>query len=338
MSSPTKQKFIRKTLVISASLLSLFTYPSLVLSAPPTATQTQSSSESDQEVIADEKSIYPIAERIIRANGLDEYPWRIKIEEDYDDNAFARDLNQIIILKGLLDKVAGDQAAIAFIIGHEIAHHTQLHTYNLTAFEEKLAKRLQAEADTEVQNLIATETKKFHAYQNTNRRRKSLCKKEDNAQNTSLASSEYRVLNCQGKPDADKLELIKQEILTEKREQLESAVKKLSRQQELEADKFGYMYMVRAGYDPKGALRIFNLMARGPYVDDNNSSHPSFMERISAVKELMKKYPASNLADEGAIRLRQNPTPLTFDVSRDGESLRINSRFSSQPNSSQTDN
>ncbi|BAY34060.1 peptidase M48 Ste24p [Nostoc carneum NIES-2107] len=337
MSSPTKQKI--KTLVISAAgVLSLFTYPNLVLSAPPTSTQTQASSESDQEVIADEKSIYPIAEKIIRANGLDEYSWRIKIEEDYDDNASARDLNQIVILKGLLDKVDGDEAAIALIIGHEIAHHKQLHIYHRTAFENKLAKRLQAEADTELQNLIATETKKFHAYQNTNRRRKSLCKKQDIAQNTSLASSEYRVLNCQGKPDNDKLELTKQKILAEKREQFESAVKKLSRQQELEADKFGYMYMVRAGYDPEGALRVLNLMARLPHVDENDSTHPSLIERISAIKELMKKYPPSTLKAEGEIRLRQNPTPLTFDVSRDGESLRINSRFGSQKTPSQANN
>jgi beta-barrel assembly-enhancing protease len=85
-------------------------------------------------------------------------------------------------------------------------------------------------------------------------------------------------------------------------------------------------------------FRVLNLMARLPYVDENDSSHPSFIERISAIKELIKKYPASTLKAEGEIRLRQNPTPLTFDVSKDGESLRIKSRFGSQQNPSQANN
>jgi predicted Zn-dependent protease len=112
-----------------------------------------------------------------------------------------------------------------------------------------------------------------------------------------------------------------------KEQEIEKTIKKLSRNQELEADKLAYIYMVRAGYDPEGALRILNLMTRLPYFDADDSTHPSIIDRINAIKSLQKKYLPSNLLLEGAIRLRRNPTPLTFDVSNDGESLRINSRF-----------
>jgi predicted Zn-dependent protease len=295
---------------------------------PPTSSQT--SSKSNQAAIEDEKPIYPVAETLIRANGLDDNPWRIKVEEDDDGNAYASDINQVTIFKGLLDKVYGDEAAIAFIIGHEIAHNTQRHLYMRTSFVANLKKQLLAEADAEIQSLITEEKRKFTANKNINRRGKTLCQRQDNTKKISTSATEYLVLNCQGQPDTDKIELRKQEIIAEKQLLFESAVKKLIRKQEFEADKLGYIYMVRAGYNPEGALRVLNLMTRLPYDDPDDSTHPSFIDRINAIKELMKKYPASTLVAEGAIRLRQNPKPLTFDVSTDGESLRINSRFGSQ--------
>ncbi|MBD2775243.1 M48 family metalloprotease [Iningainema sp. BLCCT55] len=285
-------------------------------------------SKSNPAVIEDEKSIYPIAEKLIRANGIDEHPWRIKVEDVYDDNAFASDLNQVTIFSGLLDKLHGDEAAIAFLLGHEIAHNTQRHTYTRTAFEAKLNKTVQVEADAKVQNLITEEKRKFSAKKKTSREK--ICQRQAQTKKTSTFATEYLVLNCQGQPDTDKVERLKQQIFDDKQQEIESTIKKLSRQQEFEADAFGYMYMVRAGYDPEGALRVLNLMTRLPYYDADDSTHPSFIDRINAIKELMKKYPPSTLVAEGAIRLRQNPNPLTFDVSNDGESLRINSRFGSQ--------
>ena len=302
------------------------------------ANASQTSSKLNQTAIEDEKPIYPIAEMLIRANGLDDNPWRIKVEEEDDGNAYASDINQVTISKGLLDKVYGDEAAIAFIIGHEIAHNTQRHMYIRTAFEAKLNKQLLAEANAEVNNLIVEEKQKFSTNKNINRRRKTLCQRQDNTKKTSTSATEYLLINCQGQPDNEKIELVKQYIIAEKQPVVESAIKKLSRQQEFEADKLGYTYMIRAGYNPEGALRVLNLMTRLPYHDADDSTHPSFIDRIIAMKELMKKYPASTLADEGAIRLRQNPKPLTFDVSTDGESLRINSKFASQQTQHQADN
>ncbi|AFY34371.1 M48 family metallopeptidase [Calothrix sp. PCC 7507] len=329
MLSQITQKILVKTFIAAGSVC-LLLYPSLVHSAPPSPSVTQNSSKLDETAIEEEKPIYPIAEKLIRANGLDDHPWLAKVENEFDTNAFAQGVNQITIFNGLLDQVDGDPDALAGILAHEIAHHTLRHHYWRTAFVAKLIKQLETEVDTEVQGLISVETKKFNADKNLKSRRKSLCQNQ--------ASSQYRILNCQGEPDTDKLELIKQKITAEKQAKFESAAKQLIRQQEFEADAQGYFYMVKAGYNPEGLLRVFNLMSRLPYVDADDSTHPSFVDRINAIKALMKKYPPSTLVEEGAIRLRQNPQPLTFGVSRDGESLRINSRFGSQQTQSKADN
>ncbi|BAZ09841.1 peptidase M48 Ste24p [Calothrix sp. NIES-4071] len=314
---------------VTAAFLSLVSYRDIAYSAQPVPTVTQAPS-TNQADIEDEKPIYPIAEKIIRANGLDDNPWRLKIDNEYDDNASARDVNQIVLLKGLLDKVDGDEAAIAFILGHEIAHHTQKHMYSYTAYAAKLSKQLQAEVDAKVQTIIATETKKFETARSTKRRGKSLCH-QDTTKKTSLSAiPEYVALNCEGKLDSNKVEQLKEQITAEKTPEMYKQIAKLSRQQEYEADKFGYMYMVRAGYSPEGALRVLNLMSRLPYHDTDDSSHPSFPDRLNAIKKLMNEYLAPTLVAEGETRLRLNPQPLTYDVSKDGESLRINSRFGSQ--------
>lgn len=328
----TTSRIARKLLCqigVTATFLSLVSYRDVAYGAQPVPTSTQAAS-TKQTDIEDEKPIYLIAEKMIRANGLDKNPWRLKIDDKYEVNALATDLNQIILLKGLLDQVYGDEAAIAFIIGHEIAHHTQKHMYSYTAYAAKLSKQMQAEVDAKVQSIVATETKKFETARNTKRRSKSLCN-QDIAKKPSLsAAPQYLALNCQGKPDTDKIEQLKQQITAEKTPEMYSKIQKLSRQQEYEADKFGYIYMVRAGYSPEGALRVLDLMSRLPYHDADDSSHPSFPDRLNAIKKLMNEYPASSLVAEGSIRLRLNPKPLTYDVSKDGESLRINSRFGSQ--------
>jgi predicted Zn-dependent protease len=328
MVSSTIAKKLLCQIAITAAILSSVSYRDVVYGAEAAPTETQSSS-TKQADIEDEKPIYPIAEKIIRANKLDDNPWRLKVENEYTDNAHATDVNQIVLLKGLLDKLEGDDAAIAFVLGHEMAHHTQKHIYSYTAYAAKLSKQLQAEVDAKVQSIVATETKKFETARNTKRRNKSLCN-QDIAKKPSLsAAPEYLALNCQGKPDTDKIERLKQQITAEKEPAFSSQIKKLSRQQEYEADKFGYIYMVRAGYSPEGALRVLELMSRLPYQDGDNNTHPSFPDRLDAIKKLMNEYPASSLVAEGSIRLRLNPQPLTYDISKDGESLRINSRFGS---------
>lgn len=67
-------------------------------------------------------NVYRIAERLIRANNLDYMNWRIAIRKSEDFNAAASNANFIYINTGLYDSLYDNPDALAFIIGHEMAH------------------------------------------------------------------------------------------------------------------------------------------------------------------------------------------------------------------------
>lgn len=95
ISSRIARKLLCQTLGVTAAFLSLVSYRDIAYGAQPAPTATQTPSKSNETAIDDEKPIYSIAEKIIRANGLDENPWRLKVDNEYDDKASARDVNQI---------------------------------------------------------------------------------------------------------------------------------------------------------------------------------------------------------------------------------------------------
>lgn len=234
---------------------------------------------------------YSVAERVIRANGLDDYPWRFQISDEYDPNAYADELNKIVIYKGLLDQIHGDDAALAFIISHELAHHTQRHFAQQEEAEANLKEKLLKEAELEiVQEWIKSKTPLSPATK----------------------------------------DVIKQRIIIQKKQAFERIMQALSRQHEFQADEIGYTYMVKAGYEINAGLRVLNLFLRLPSDYTENSSHPPTQQRINALKQVMNKYLWFSLWIEGNERLKNNPQSLKLDISEDGVSLRINSRFVSR--------
>ncbi len=71
-----------------------------------------------------------------------------------------------------------------------------------------------------------------------------------------------------------------------------------SRDAEREADNFGIQYMVKAGYDPSGAITMFEKLAKlggggsGNIFESISSSHPETAERIAnATKEIAAMTP-----------------------------------------------
>lgn len=63
-----------------------------------------------------------------------------------------------------------------------------------------------------------------------------------------------------------------------------------SRKAEREADQFGIVYMVKAGYDPEGSIGMFETLARlggnrsQNFFENLSSSHPDTQERISRAR------------------------------------------------------
>jgi predicted Zn-dependent protease len=79
---------------------------------------------------------------------------------------------------------------------------------------------------------------------------------------------------------------------------LSAALSGYSREYEREADEYGVFYMEKAGYNPEGAIGLFNEMqeAHGGASDDRNffenifASHPETQERINNVESQTLQY------------------------------------------------
>ena len=82
--------------------------------------------------------IYRVAERIIRANNLDYINWRIGIYKDAQSpNAYSANTNYIAISTSMYDTFLNNDDALAFVIGHEMAH-------SLLGHHERTSKIIQS--------------------------------------------------------------------------------------------------------------------------------------------------------------------------------------------------
>ena len=335
MFTKLNQKRIIKTAIFTATLISFAGHPHLMY-------RSYAQNESHQNVLASNPSVQQIlnnkewgavarvTEKVIRANGLDENTWRIVVVNKYHDNAFATDTNLVAIYSGLLEKIRGDDAALAFVIGHELAHHTKRHIATGVSLNAEVKRKLDAEAEAEIEELIAKEKKKYRNARNAQRGVGVVCgiTKVCRKKSVNLAALGILLLTNEGQPDTRKIAQKKKEIIARKEQEYLNKSGEISHKHEFEADKFGYIYMARAGYDPKGALRVMNVLGRTPGAEMKNGTHPLISKRVEALNDLMKEYPSQPLASEGATKLRSRK-PLTFDISKDGMSLLINSRFGS---------
>lgn len=82
--------------------------------------------------------VYRVAEKIIRANNLDYMNWRILFAKDYSFNAASTETNCIIINAGAFDTLSNNEDALAFLIGHEMAHSVLGHQIRLSEHIHRL--------------------------------------------------------------------------------------------------------------------------------------------------------------------------------------------------------
>ncbi len=87
---------------------------------------------------------------------------------------------------------------------------------------------------------------------------------------------------------------------------------KYSRDNEREADSYGIHYMVKAGYDPQGALGMFDRLAAlggsngGNVFEGIMSSHPDTQERITNAKaQIAEMQPLRSGLTDGQVRYQQ---------------------------------
>ena len=143
------RKVIKKLAVLS-SLGALIYQVSLPALANQETTKETLYQKAKRELPEDVYVIYRIVDRLARANGIDDHPWRIGVVQEYHINAFATQANLVALYDGLLDTVGGDTSAIACVVAHEMAHHTKRHLAIGPAEEAALRQKIQEEAETQV--------------------------------------------------------------------------------------------------------------------------------------------------------------------------------------------
>jgi predicted Zn-dependent protease len=83
---------------------------------------------------------------------------------------------------------------------------------------------------------------------------------------------------------------------------------KYSRDHELDSDKFGIKYMVKAGYDPQAAVELQELFVRmfdkqePSWIEGMFASHPPSRDRVAANRAEIAKYPKTGTRNKAAFQ------------------------------------
>lgn len=255
---------------------------------------------------------YRVAERIIRANKLNNYPWVIEMpnSKDYIINASTEQGNLIIIENGIMNTFYDDVSALAFITAHEMAHEILRHLYFKNKHDQLLDKNLQEDissANSNIPDLInkyIVLTPIMGGY---------------GASSVVRASMDQTTKDLEGK-------------------KAENEYDKLSfaRKCEYEADKLAIVMIIKAGFLPQNSVKIFEFFNRMPVQADEISTHPSNENRISQIESLMKTLNIAELKQEGSLNIK-NSKPLTYEKSyyKEKDALRkktivINSKYATE--------
>ncbi|MGB3655521.1 MAG: M48 family metalloprotease [Rivularia sp. (in: cyanobacteria)] len=283
-------------------------------------TEVKASSESNSiyqnaktQLPPDFYALYRIVDRLARANGYDTRPWQIVRVAKYDTQAFAKNANLIPIYNGALEQLGGDASALACMISHEMAHHKQRHQVITNVEKAELIAEIREEA---AQSVLSRKRKSPVAAVGDFVVRRVI--------GGTIGTVVNGVLSNQSDRRFRKQQRRINKIVEKKTAELEETIEKQSRKDEFEADKLAYLASVKAGFNKQGCLRAMSVLNRtsGVKFDDN---HPTVEERITAIKAVMKKYPAEVLIEEGKENLVQTQ-PLTYNLSANQTSLRVNSR------------
>ena len=302
-------------LSISSLCLILFSV-NLPVQAKPSPASIKTFERAKKELSKDWYAFYRIVDRIARANGYDQRPWRSMVVPMYDIYAFATDVNLIAMYDGIIDQLNGDSSALACIVAHEMGHHKKRHIAISQVKKAELVAKIQKEAEIEVlgEKRAATTEATVTGIGG------------DVVQRTiggSLGNTLGGLLGGQSKRRVRKAQKRINAIVEKKNRELEQRIAAQSREHEFEADEIGYLASVRAGFEPEGCLRAMEVIARTPGAEFD-TTHPAAPKRIQALKALIKKYPPQTLKREGEARIAKSQA-LTYSLSRDKNSLRINS-------------
>lgn len=179
------------------------------------------------------RRVREVGRRIAAVSPHPDWDWEFVVFEDEDPNAFALPGGKVGVHTGLF-RVAKNDAQLAAVLGHEVAHAVARHGV------ERMSREL----------LIGLGVAGLGA-----------------------AVGDERVAAAAG---------IGATLLVSL---------PFSREQEAEADEIGLLYMARAGYDPREAIRLWENFAAvgGGAQIEFLSTHPSYGSRIEHLQRLLPR-------------------------------------------------
>jgi len=276
---------------------------------------------------------YRIVERIARANGLDDRPWRIRITTEDNINAFASDLNMLTFEGGILEQLSGDRAALACVVGHEMAHHTQNHVPTRVEVQTRVTS-LQEEALLEARGEVESAQRQgsvlgsiFGAISGT---LGGVIARDSYVGGVIAGNVANQVLQGLNEEQTNQAIGRAEEIYEERVKALDTEFSGVLHDQESEADEVGYSYMVRAGFESEGCIRTMNVLNRTETSQLPSFSHPKPEDRLAELNALNTAAGNQGLVSQGDANISRSANPLEYGVGRDGASLRVESRFGSQ--------
>lgn len=249
--------------------------------------------------------LYRVVDKLARANNIASGSWRVKITNEYALNGFADEANLIVVPKSAMEQLHGDADALACMVGREISHHVRKHKAIGPAEQAALKKQIQEEAMAQAQS-------------NENSKRGW-------GMGLGLVGGIFGV-NTGGIQNAvnANTDRATAKMIQEKEAELNKRIAETSARIEKEADEDAFVYLVRASRDPKGCIRYLDVISRDPKAEPD-PANPAIPGRIQSYRDFIDRESPAKYKQEGTASLARNPKPLTFAVTDNGESLRVDS-------------
>lgn len=245
----------------------------------------------------DQKRLYYIFEKIIRANKLQYQNWRIGFNIDSENlNAYSSSSNLITINSSLYDSIYQNKNALAFIISHELAHFLLNHNQQLLE-DSYMIQQLQQQIinytnESNQQSNLATLNNIYGNYY------------ASIGNSTSSLAYSVAIANLNAKINA--IYLKEQEL-------------------EIDADAEALILMARAGFDIKSSLETLEILSKVPNIYTNNSTHPTIKDRFNSINnelnlldiEELKRQGNKNIYNSKVIDLKKSVDNNTIILLKD---------------------
>ena len=248
-------------------------------------------------------TLYRIVEKLSRANGLVGTPWLANVRSDYELNSFADKINLIAVPKPALESLSSDVDAMACMVGREMAHHVRKHQAIGPLELAGLKQQIEQEAIEQSQ--------------------KNESSKHGWGMGLGLAGGILGIntSGIQGNINSN-TDRATAKMVKDKEAELARRMAETSSRIEKEADEDAFIYLTRAGRDPKGCIRYLEIISRNPRTEAD-TANPQIPGRIQAYRDFINRESPAKFKKEGSSFLAKYTKPLTFSMNTSTSILTI---------------